>query len=282
MGLETRVLVDGLAFPEAPRWHEEKLWFSDIHAHAVLCVDLEGHLRRVAEVPGRPSGLGWLPDGRALVVSMVDRRLLWLDRGGVTQAVDLSGLAPFDLNDMVIDAQGRAYIGTFGCDLFGGAPPGPADLLLVRPDGQPQIAAGGLMFPNGCVITPDGRTLIVGETFGASLAAFDIDPDGTLSNRRTWAALDQQVTPDGICLDAEGAIWVASPLSGELLRVREGGEVTDCYKHSRPVYACMLGGPDRRTLFLATAETHDPQEAAAKRSGRIEMTRVEVPGAGLP
>lgn len=282
MNLDTEVLLDGLAFPEGPRWREGRLWFSDMHSNVVMTVDAEGRAERVVEVAGRPSGLGWLPDGRLLVVSMTDRRLLRLDREGLVEVADLSALASFHLNDMVVDLDGRAYVGNFGFDLFNDAPPKDAELIVVTPDGRASVVADGLGFPNGSVITPDQRTLIVAESFAARLTAFDLEESGALSHRRVWAALDEGVTPDGICLDAEGAIWATSPLSGELLRVREGGKVTHRYRPTHHPYACMLGGADRRTLFLATAETHDPEEAKAKRSGRIETVRVDVPGAGLP
>ena len=281
MPASTRVLLDGLVFPEGPRWHAGKLWFSDMHAHCVMTVDLAGRAETVVEVPGQPSGLGWLPDGRLLVVSMTDRRLLRLDPGGLTVAADLSALASFYCNDMVVDARGRAYVGNFGFDLHAEAPFHPAELVLVPPDAAPRVVASDLAFPNGCVITPDGRTLVVGESGGARLTAFTIAADGSLVERRVWAALENAV-PDGICLDAEGAIWVASPIGNEVLRVQEGGTVVDRVRVSTVPFACMLGGPDRRTLFVATAETHQPEIVKARPSGRIEIATVDVPGAGLP
>ena len=284
MILETTVLVDGLAFPEGPRWHNEKLWFSDMHTHHVMTTDLDGNTEKVVDVPGQPSGLGWLPDGRLLVVSMVDRRLLRLDPDGLTEVADLSELASFHCNDMVVDQQGRAYVGNFGFDIFTqGVTPSSAEIVLVTPEGDARVVADELLFPNGSVITPSGDTLIVAETGAARLTAYQIAPDGTLAKRRIWAALGEGVAPDGICLDLEGAIWVASPGSGaEVLRVCEGGEVTHRVKVTTVPYACMLGGPDRRTLFVLTAETAHPNEAQAKRSGRIEMVGVAVPGAGFP
>jgi sugar lactone lactonase YvrE len=181
---------------------------------------------------------------------------------------------------MVVDGRGRAYVGNFGFDLHARAPLAPANLVLVHPDGRAEIAAKDLMFPNGTVITPDGRTLILGETFAAQLTAFDIGADGRLSNRRVWAKLEKAV-PDGICLDAEGAIWVASPVSKGVLRVRAGGEVVQRIGVEHQAYACMLGGDDRRTLYLCTAANHDPAKTGDK-TGRIEVARVDVPGAGLP
>jgi sugar lactone lactonase YvrE len=279
--MKTKTLLEGLVFGEGPRWHDGKLWFSDMHACWVMTVDLAGRAEKVVEVPNLPSGIGWLPDGRLLVVSMRDRKLLRLDGKTLTAHADISKLASFDCNDMVVDGLGRAYVGNFGYDLHADAPQKPAELVLVTPDGKALVVARDLQFPNGTVITPDGKTLIVGESFGAKLTAFDVASDGSLTRRRVWAAVDNMV-PDGICLDAEGAIWVASPLSEEVLRVREGGAVTHRFKPSRRPYACMLGGPDRRTLFVVTAETHNPSEALAKRSGRIEIIEVEVPGAGFP
>ena len=275
------VLLDGLAFPEGPRWHGGRLWFSDMHFHRVVAVDLGGNAETIVEVPSRPSGLGWLPDGRLLVVSMRDRKLLRLEPGGLVPHADLSDMASFDCNDMVIDAQGRAYVGNFGYDLHAQADFKTAELVMVTPDGDTCVVADGLDFPNGTVITPDGRTLIVAESRGRRLTAFDVSSDGLLSGRREWAPLPDSV-PDGICLDAEGAIWIASPMSAEVLRVREGGEVTQRIPTSTQPFACMLGGPQRCTLFACTAESSDPDETRVRATGRIELAEVEVPGAGLP
>jgi len=278
------VLLDGLAFPEGPRWREGRLWFSDMHADVVMRVGLDGRAERVVEVPEQPSGLGWLPDGRMLVVSMKDRRLLRLDEEGLVEVADLSELATWHCNDMVVDEAGRAYVGNFGGDIHGGARGAPPEAVLCRvdPDGEVHVAARHLMFPNGTVITPNGRTLIVGETFAARLTAFDVDPStGDLSNRREWASIAGAV-PDGICLDAEGAIWVASPISHEVQRVAEGGAVLDRVPVESQAFACMLGGDDGRTLFVCTAADSDPAVCRAERSGRIEIVRVDAPRAGLP
>jgi sugar lactone lactonase YvrE len=276
------VLLAGLAFGEGPRWRDGRLWFSDMHDGKVLAVDLSGRVETIVEVPQAPSGLGWLPDGRLLVVSMQDRRLLRLDPDGLHEVADLSQLATHHCNDMVVDAKGRAYVGNFGFDLHAEQPQfRKAEIVLVEPDGNARVVADDLAFPNGTVITPDGRTLVVGESFGARLTAFDVAEDGSLSNRRVWAKLEAAV-PDGICLDAEGAIWVASPLSSEVLRVHEGGRVSARVPVSTQAFACMLGAADRRTLFICTALESKPAPSRATRSGRIEMVRVEVPGAGLP
>ncbi len=278
---EFAVLLEGLGFPEGPRWRDGRLWFSDFYAHEVVAVDLDGVRETIVAVPQQPSGLGWLPDGRLLVVSMLDRKLMRLDPDGLACVADLSDLATGPCNDMVVDAEGRAYVGNFGFQRHAGEAPVRALLARVDPDGQVSVAASDLQFPNGTVITPDGATLIVGESGGARLTAFDRAGDGSLSNRRVFADLAPNV-PDGICLDAEGAIWSADPRNREVIRVVEGGEVlARLPTGERGAYACMLGGPDRRTLFVCTCRTSGP-EAAAEREGRIEITRVDVPGAGLP
>jgi sugar lactone lactonase YvrE len=282
MGRKLETVLDGLAFPEGPRWRDGRLWFSDMHAHEVVAMTPDGRRETVFSHSGPVSGLGWLPDGRMLVVSMVDKTLLRIEPDG--RAVvhgDLSTIATGRCNDMVVDAAGRAYVGNFGYDFPGGEMK-PAKLARVDPDGTVSVAAGDLMFPNGAMITPDGKTLIVGETFAERLTAFDIGVGGALSNRRVWAQMGEREYPDGACLDAEGAIWVASPLTNEVIRVSEGGQVSERIEAGQGVYACMLGGDDRKTLYVLTAASSDPAECAANRSGRIEAARVDVPGAGLP
>ena len=276
------ILLDGLIFLEGPRWYDGKLWFSDMFAGQVRTVDLSGNTDMVAEVAERPSGLGFLPDGRLLIVSMQNSQLLRLDREGLTTVADLSGLAVGSPNDMVVDTHGRAYIGHFGYDLFGGQEPRPASLLLVTPDGQVREVADGLEFPNGTVISPDGKTLIVAETFGRRLTAFSIADDGGLSERRVFAQFDEE-TPDGICLDARGGVWVSSFESGEFVRVEDGGTITDRIPvPGKRAVACALGGPQRQTLFLMTAETTLEDLAQGKSIGRVETVLVDTPGAGLP
>jgi Gluconolactonase len=279
--LTTSVLVEGLRFPEGPRWHEGRLIFSDQHDAKVWSLTPAGELAKVIDVPNRPSGLGWDPQGRLLIVSMDDRRLLRLDGDALTEVADLSSFATWHCNDMVVDAVGRAYVGNFGFDLDSGVAPVATVLMRVDPDGSVHVAADNIRFPNGTVITPDGATLVIGESWGGCLTAFDVAADGTLSNRREWAKLSGAV-PDGICLDAEGAIWSACPLSGRVLRVREGGEVTDVITvDRRGAYACMLGGPQRTTLFVCTADASNPAETGPMR-GAIEVCEVDVSGAGLP
>jgi sugar lactone lactonase YvrE len=281
MDAKAEVLLDGLAFPEGPRWHDDRLWFSDMHDHRVRTLDLRGRSDVIVEVPNAPSGLGWLPDGRLLVVSMEDRRVLRLERTGLVLHADLSRLASYHCNDMVTDARGRSYVGNFGFDLHAQAPQKDAEVVLVEADGRARVVAKDMRFPNGSVITPDGRTLIVGESAAARLTAFDVQDDGSLANRRVWAQLERAV-PDGICLDAEGCVWVASPLGQEMLRVERGGRVTDRVQVSRRAIACMLGGPDRKTLFCATSDSFEPDACRAARRGAIEVARVEVAGAGFP
>jgi sugar lactone lactonase YvrE len=279
---EAEVLLGGLGFAEGPRWHDGRLWFSDMGAARVVDVDPDGQDKVVLEVPTRPSGLGWLPDGRLLVVSMRDRRVLRLEPDGeVVVHADLADLASFDCNDMVVDGLGRAYVGNAGFDLS--ARPlevRAAEVVLVTPDGEARVVDDEVVFPNGSVVTPDGSTLVVAETFGQCLTAFTIAEDGSLTDRRTFASL-RGTSPDGICLDAEGAVWVADANGSACLRVREGGEVVDRVDTGRGCFACMLGGADRRTLFLMTAEGFEGA-AIRRRTAAIEVVEVEVPGAGYP
>jgi sugar lactone lactonase YvrE len=277
-----KVLLDNLCFGEGPRWHDGRLYYSDMHAHTVNALDLNGRNEVIVEVAANPSGLGWLPDGRMLIVSMMDRKLLRLENGALKLHADLGALASSHCNDMVVDRHGRAYVGNFGYDFFKGETQKTAELIMVAPDGAARVVAPDLGFPNGTVIPPDGKTLIVGESFAHRLTEFDIADDGSLSNRRVWAQLGESSMPDGIALDAEGAIWVASPFSHELLRVKRGGEVVEQIKREQMPIACALGGPDRHMLYVLTSESVEPDQCRSKRSARIESTEVEVPGAGLP
>ena len=256
-----------------------------------MTVDLEGHTDEVVEVSGRPAGLGWLPDGRLLVVSITDRRLLRLDPAGLVEVANLYHLASFHCNDMVVDPHGRAYIGNWGFDF---TVPSPvlklAELILVTPDGQARIVNDRLAFPNGSVITPDGHTLIVAESAAARLTAFTIESDGTLSHHSIWAQFDNlglapapgRIVPDGICLDAENAIWLASPYSKEVLRVLKGGTITHRIEMETSPYACMLGGADRLTLFILTGMDIEAGEPSTEQIGTIQTVLVDVPGVGYP
>lgn len=278
-----RTVLDGLAFGEGPRWHDGELFFSDMHAHEIVAMKPDGQRRTVASFDAPVSGLGWLPDGRLLVVSMNDKRLLRQEKDGrFVEHGDMSKVAEHWTNDMVVDAAGHAFVGNFGFSLHPPEDPKPATLARVDPDGSVHAAASGLTFPNGMVITPDGKTLVVAESFGRRLSAYDLASDGGLSNHRVWAELSEGAVPDGICLDAEGAIWVASPMTNEVLRVKEGGKVAESIKTEQMAIACMLGGADRKTLFVLTSESTEPEVCARTRTSRIQATEVDVPGAGLP
>jgi sugar lactone lactonase YvrE len=290
-------LIGSLSLTECPRWHDGRLYFSDFYTQRVLAVALDGTLETIAEVPGQPSGLGFLPDGRMLIVSMRDRKIMRRERdSSLVEHADLSSLAPWHLNDMVVDHQGRAWVGNFGFDLMGGAKVATTNLISIEPDGCAKVAAEGLGFPNGMVLTPDGSTLIVAETFMNRLTALDV-ASGELGKRRTWAAFGDapasdeiaevlrqvNVAPDGICLDAEGAIWVADAIGGRLIRVAEGGDILQELKtDGLSVFACMLGGDNGRTLFACVAPTFNEAEASRNHRAAIWMTDVDVPRAGLP
>ena len=276
-----RTIAEGYSFTEGPRWHEGRLYFSDFYTHRVLAVDGEGRVEVIATVPGQPSGLGWLPDGRMLVVSMLDRKLLRQEGDGrLVEHADLSKIATYHCNDMVVDTQGRAYVGNFGSDIESGNKLVKAKLAFVDTDGSVSVAAEDLAFPNGAVITPNGKTLIIGETFGRCLTAFDIADDGGLSNRRIWANLHPHI-PDGICLDAEGAIWLADPANNCVVRVAEGGDVLQKIEMGNGTFACMLGGEDRKTLFVCTA-AGSGSTAEERLTAKIEACEVSVPGVGCP
>lgn len=276
-------ILHGLSFGEGPRWHDGKLWFSDFYRHQVSTVTIDGQSEVILEVEQQPSGLGWMPNGDLLVVSMLDRRLLRWDGQATSVHADLSDAVSSPCNDMVVDDAGRCYVGNFGFNRHRGEPFAETTVMVVEPDGAISVGATDMAFPNGAVITDDGLTLIIGETLGNRLTAFDRDPvSGLLGNRRVWADLGPNL-PDGICLDAEGAVWVADPRNGQVFRVVEGGEVShriEC-EEGRHAFACMLGGEDRRTLFVVTNFTSGP-DAETSRNGRIEIVGVDVPGAGLP
>ena len=294
---EFETLIGGLSFTECPRWHDGRLYFSDFYTQRVLAVGLDGTVETIAEVPGQPSGLGFLPDGRMLIVSMRDRRIMRreLDSSLVEHA-DLSSLAPWHLNDMLVDTRGQAWVGNFGFDLMGDAKVTTTNLISVDWDGSARVAAVGLGFPNGMALTPDGSTLIVAETMMNRLSAFDV-ASGVLGKRWTWAAFGDpptsdgiaevlsqvDVAPDGICLDAEGAIWVADAMHGRLIRVAKGGDILEELKiDGLGVFACMLGGDNGRTLFACVAPTFNEAEASRNHRAAIWMTYVDVPRAGLP
>ncbi len=277
------VVHEGLDFGEGPRGHDGRLWVSDFYAHQVSSYGPTGDRRVEVELDDQPSGLGWLPSGELLVVAMTSRQVRRVDADGAIHLhADLSAIATGHTNDMVVDGRGNAYVGNFGFDTEAGdRPPRAADLALVRPDGTSEVVARDLRFPNGSVVTPDGATLILGESMGQRYTAFTIGEDGRLAERRTWAELDG-MGPDGCVLDAEGAIWMADAYGGDCHRVAEGGEIVESVTASLPVFACTLAGPDRQTLYLVTAPGFGEAVCAGKGLGRIEAVEVDVPGAGWP
>ncbi len=279
---KTEVLADGFEFLEGPRWRDGRLWMSDMFGGKVFTVDPDGGVETVVEVPGKPSGLGFLPDGTPLIVSMKDRRVLRLENGELTCHAELGPLVTGDANDMVVDAQGRAYIGNFGFDLFGGEDFRTANMVMVSPAGEVRVVAEEVKFPNGTVILPGGEALVVAESFGHRLTAYDVASDWTLSNRREFADLGEY-GPDGICLDQEGAIWVGAFNHGDFLRVLEGGTITHRIDVAdRRAVACQLGGSDGRTLFCLTLEGTWEEISAGQAHARVEVATVDIPGAGSP
>ena len=277
---DLRVIISDLVFPESPRWHGGRLWVSDWGAHEVHALDLEGGDEVVARVDSFPMCIDHLPDGRLLVVSSGDRRVLRRETDGslVTHA-ELASIDEHAWNDIVVDGRGNAYVNNIGFD-FPGGEFAPGLVALVTPDGAARKVAEGLAFPNGMAVTPDNTTLIVAESYGQTLTAFDIAADGGLSNRRTWAEVDDH--PDGICLDADGAVWYADVGTSRCVRVREGGEVLATIELDRGCFACMLGGPDRQTLFMAVNEWAGPQAMTGARRGQVIATHAPSPGAGWP
>ena len=289
-----RTLAEGIYFGEGPRWHQGRLWFSDFYAHRICSVSLDGDLRTELELEGRPSGLGWMPDGSLLAVRMELRQVWrrWPD-GRFELHADLTNHSAHLCNDMVVDGVGRAYVGNFGFDLDAeiharGPESVIADhprtcLALVQADGSVSDAAPGerFSFPNGMVISPDDSTLIVGETLGGRLTALDIGADGALSNRREWAPTWPRI-PDGICLDASSAIWIANPLAPECSLIAPGGEVLEVIETGLPCYACMLGGPQGKHLFMLVAPSSDADTAAKAPLGKVLVAEAAVSGAGRP
>ena len=277
---DSSIVVEGLAFPEGPRWHEGAFWFTDQHARRVYKLDINNNLEIVLETDDLPGGLGWLPDSSLLIVYMTRRQIMKWDGQQLSVYADLSDHASFHCNDMVVDIEGRIYAGNFGFNLHAGDSQVPAELILVDVNRAISVQSRDVIFPNGSVITPDNR-LIVAETFANRLTEFSLDADGYIKSSSTWAELDD-MTPDGICLDEDEGIWVASPGTNQVIRVKHGGNKVDYCKTLGTPYACMLGGEDKRTLYVCTSESDDPKKAAQIKSGRIEVAEVEYSGAGLP
>jgi sugar lactone lactonase YvrE len=280
---DVSVLVDGLAFGEGPRWHDGSLFLSDMHSNRVLQVDpTDGAVSVVAQYDAAVSGIGWLPDGTLIVVAM-DGYVLRNEQSGLVVHADVRALAPYGINDMIVHPQGWAWVGQFGYDRHAGATPGPSGLIRVDPDGTASIAADDLMVANGMGITPDGTTLVVAESAGRCITTFTIGADGALSERAVFAELPH--APDGMCLDAEGAVWAACVTAARFARVRAGGEIVDTVEFEPPrrTVACVLGGADRRTLYMLTADTLGEADLSRElMTARVEQTRVDVPGNGLP
>lgn len=273
-----KLLAKDLVFAEGPRWRGERLWFSDMHGEAVRTVDLTGRMETVIELPGRePSGLGFLPDGTMLVVSMLEPQILRVDGQNVTVHADLSQLVGNRCNDMVVDGRGNAYVGTF---------PPVSDprgvLVLVEANGSARIAAEDVAFPNGTVVADEGRSLIVAESLGRRFSEFDIAPDGSLSGRRVFAEC-APYGPDGICMDTDGALWAAMPLAHEFQRIARGGEILERIPMGdRLAIACTLGGPELRTLFLLTSMQLPGESIKGTHDATIHVVEVDVPGTGSP
>ena len=288
MNAIAKTLVDstqGLKFTESPRWHDGKLWLLDIHDKRIKTVDLVGHVATVLDLPFLPNGFGLTPEGGVVVGDAFQRRIHRWAGMALQQVADISGLTKFCLSDGIVDAKGRLYVGDIGYNFLDPAakPVETCVIVLVGPDGRASVVADKLFFPNGMVITPDGQTLIVAETIGHRLTAFDIQDDGSLSNRRVWAQLRDDVTPDGICLDAQGAVWAANPEGKDkVVRIRAGGQITHRIDVATKAYAVMQGGPQRKHLFICTSGSHDPAKIHKSPSASIEVVETDVPGAGIP
>jgi len=292
---EVTVYSDGYTFLECPRWHDGALYISDFYTHRVLRIAADGSASTVVDVPNQPSGLGWLPDGRMLIVSMKDHRILRLEDGKLVEHADLTNLVSGHLNDMVVDAAGHAYVGNFGFDLMAGDEATSTVLVKIDPDGSTSVVADGLMFPNGSVVM--GSTLVVAESFGHRLSAFDIAADGSLSARRDWVKFGEPpssrnteemfgeitIAPDGIGADAEGAIWVADALNQRVVRAKEGvGIVEEISTGDQGAFACMLGGDDGRTLFICASPGFAEADRIGATDAQLLAVEVEVPHAGIP
>jgi sugar lactone lactonase YvrE len=281
--MEPVLVVDGLSWPESLRWHAGALWISDVHHFRVARFDAGAPLQIVATAPGRPSGMAFTPDGRLLLATALDKKLWWVRPSGeLDLAVDLSGQVSGVLNDMIVDALGRAWVGDTGFDLLRGETPRPGALLTWQPgEAAATVAAADIEFPNGMAISPDGSTLFLAETFGRRITAFDMAVGGRLERRRVHASLTER--PDGLCLDAAGALWVPLLWQQELQRIASTGEVLERIQfESERVISCVLGGSDRRTLYIGIARVDEPPAQQPRRFGSVVRVRTDTPGAGIP
>ena len=275
---DPKTLMTGIGLGESPRWHDGRLWFADWVAQELIALDPEGASEVITTVRSLPFSIDWLPDGTLLITS--GQRLLRMAADGslVTHA-ELGHLSEHGWNEIVVDGRGHTYVNNICFDFMAGAPFAPGIIALVTPGGAVRQVADGLAFPNGMAVTPDGSTLIVAESFAGRLSAFDIAADGGLSNRRVWAELGEG--GDGICLDAEGAVW--TPAMQACLRVREGGEVLERIELDRFCFACMLGGEDRRTLFMLAADWSGTENIGkGPPTGKVLTVPAPAPGAGRP
>lgn len=272
---ELTAFVTGRAFLESPRWHAGALYVSDMFADVVLRITEDGEVSTVVDVE-QPSGLGWLPDGALLISSMAQRRVLRFDGAQLTEHADVRALAAQEINDMVVDRHGHAFLGQFGFNPLAGEAPVPAPLIRIDAGGAVSVAAEDLNFANGMAITADGSTLLVAESIGQCITAFTLAEDGTLTDRRLWAQVEG--FPDGIAVDRDNGVWFASPLSNQFTRVVEGGKVTDTVEAPGPhAIACALGGSDGRTLFMLSATTlGDRGQAVAERGAAVTAAHVAV------
>lgn len=278
-----QVLISGIGFAEGPRWHGDRLWYSDMAFDTVMTLDLDGRSETVSVVEHTPSGLGWLPDGTFLVVSMHDHRVLRRDSetGALVTHADVTHLVNAKLNDMVVAENGNAYVSNFGYEA-GVDEPAATGIVLVRPDGSSEMLADDLWRPNGLAVTPDGSTLVIAETRVHRLSACTIDDEGRLHDRRVIGDLGKGAWADGICMDAEGAVWVGDPMRSRCVRMLLDGTITDVVETEVPCVAPALGGHDGRTMFLCEAPVRPMADGARDPQGRIEIVRVDVPRGGRP
>jgi sugar lactone lactonase YvrE len=283
---ELQTLMTGIAFGESPRWHDDRLWFADWGAQEVVALDLDGASEVMVRVdfPSFPLSIDWLPDGRLLIVSARDGLLLRREPdGSLATHADLGALAEkgHPWNEIVVDGRGSAYVNNAGFE-FPGGEFAPGTIALLTPDGTARQVADGIAFPNGMAVTPDNSTLICAESYGKRLTAFDITADGSLSNKRVWADLDDGV-PDGICVDSEGAVWYGDVPNKRCVRVREGGEVLQTIELDRGCFACSLGGADGRTLFMVATEWSGTANMAdGERTGQVLAVEAPARRVGWP
>jgi sugar lactone lactonase YvrE len=281
---EPQIILTGIQFGESPRWHDGRVWFCDWAAEELVAVDDDGNRELIANVPSFPFCIAWTPDGQLLITSARDKAVLTLTSDKKLETfADLTAVSDRPPNnEIVVDGHGHVYVNGGGFDLMAGEPFAPGIIALVEPDGGVREVADDIHFGNGMAVTPDNETLIVAESYASRLTAFDIEPDGTLTNRRVWASLENNDAPDGICVDAESAVWYASVPGRHCVRVREGGDILQEIELDRGCFSCALGGPDRTTLYIVAREWHGADIARGAGTGQLVSVPVTVPGAGWP